>query len=60
MFLFSQNWTNSMAGFLVGLPVLLINLAVWLYILYRPEEDVKCDHWTAALGIPLDDVVFGG
>ena len=40
-----------MVGFLLGFPVLLCNAAMWLHIMYRPEEEVDCDNFVAGSGI---------
>ena len=50
----SQNWTNSMVGFLVGFPVLLCNAAVWLFFSFRSKENVASDHYWAAVGTSTD------
>ena len=39
-----------MVGFLLGFPVLLCNAAMWLHIMYRPKEEVKCDNYVAESG----------
>ena len=42
-----------MVGFLLGFPVLLCNAAMWLHIMYRPKEEVKCDNYVAESGTSL-------